>query len=157
MHGEIFCFLGIPFSFQASLLNFRMLCLPRLPRSLIIGLWNHYPLLENSRFAWRFLRLLMFIILLLGLPQKLPIINWKNCLGIFFELLVPIIMASIEFLGIFVVSQKNLVVLAYFPHRNKALIFGLNRLFMLSLEMKPRIFLFDIVSLSTFLSIGLLG
>ena len=134
--GRFSTFLAFLSHFRLFMLNFGMLCLPRSPRSLIIGLRNYSPLWENSKFSQKFLWLLMSIILLVGLPLKPPTRNWKDYSGIFSRLPVLIIMAFTEFLGIFFVSQKYLEALAFYPCRSKALLFVQNGLFMPSLEMK---------------------
>lgn len=99
----------------------------------------------------------MSIILLVGLLLKPPIKNWKDCFMILFGLLVSIIVAFTELLGIFVVSQKNMEALAFFSYRSKALLYVPNGLVVPSLEMKPGRFWFGIAFLPDFLSIGLHG
>ena len=152
--GKFSTFLTFLYIFRICLLNNRMLGLPRSPRSLIIGLQNCSTLWENSKFYLKFLLLLMSIIILFGLLVKPPTRIWKDYLGIFSGLLVFIIMAFTELLGIFVVSRNNLVALAYFPHRNKVFLFVPNVLFMPSLEMKLGILWFGIAFPLGFLSLN---
>lgn len=71
--------------------------------------------------------------------------------------LVLIIMAFKELLGIFVVCQNCLVALAFSPHKRKAFLYVPDGLFMPSVGMNPRRFLFGIAFLLNFSSTSLHG
>lgn len=71
--------------------------------------------------------------------------------------LVLIIMAFIEWLGTFVVSQRSMEALAFSPHKSKALLYVPNGLFVPSLAMKLGRSRSSIVFLLDFLSTGLHG